>query len=359
VSGLSISITVPRRDFEVAADLLVAPGERLALFGPSGAGKTTVLDTVAGLVPPLRGAVRLGDELLSRPPARRRRLGPSGPTPAAIRHVSAVRQPPAVFPHLSVEANVAYGRSDPELVEQVIARLDLDGLRSSRPDSLSGGQIQRVALARALARRCRVLLLDEPFSGLDAPTRRSCREVVEARSEEDQAATVMVTHDLREAQAFGHRLAVIDAGSILAVGDPHELVSQPGTRRVAELVGYVSFLRVRDPAGRRRTLAIDQERFHIAGSHAGCPPERAGSWSTGGQDSPLHLQLSGRVLSCVAAGGRFEARLFVPAGATLSTSDGATFVTDEDSEVPAVVASPVPVGKERLAAATMPPTVAG
>jgi ABC-type sulfate/molybdate transport systems ATPase subunit len=359
VNSLSISITVPRRDFEVRADLLVAPGERLALFGPSGAGKTTVLETITGLVPPRRGAVRLGAELLSRPPARRRRLSPSGPTPAAVEHVSAVRQPPAVFLHMSVEANVAYGRSDPELVEQVVAHLDLEQVRRHRPGSLSGGQIQRVALARALARRFAVLLLDEPFSGLDAPTRRRCREVVERRAEEEQAATVMVTHDLREAQAFGHRLAVIDAGSLLAVGDPHELVSQPGTRRVAELVGYVSFLRVRDPAGSRLTLAVDQERFRIAGGHAECPPDRASSWSKGGPGAAVHLRLSGRVVSCVAAGGRFEARLFVPAGATLSTSDGATFVTEDDSEVPAVVASPVPVGKERLAAATMPPTVAG
>lgn len=358
MSALTISVVVPRRGLDVRADLVVAAGERIALFGPSGAGKTTLLDTVAGLVEPSEGEVKFGQELLSRPAMsrRRRRRAAGGPTEGAVRLVSIVRQPATVFPHVSVEANLGYGRSDPALVDAMLRCLELGPLRRARPGELSGGQVQRVALGRALARRFSVLLLDEPFSALDAPTRRLCREAVDERCSEEGAASVLVTHDLREAQGFGHRLAVIDGGAVLAEGDPHAVVADPGTRRVAELVGYVSFLRLRDRSGGVRTLAVDPDRFRIEAGGAGPPawPSSAAGSMGGGP----WLQVSGTVLSCRPSGTSFEARLLVPDGADVATAAGARYVTEGASEIPAVVTGAVPVGKEQVATATMPPVVA-
>jgi ABC-type Fe3+/spermidine/putrescine transport system ATPase subunit len=350
-SPLDISVTVARRGFDVVADLSLEPGERLAMFGPSGAGKTTIVDTVAGLTDPTRGAVRLGEEVLSRTPSSPSRWGRLArtlngvtPTDAAVRHVSLVRQPPALFPHLDVEANIAYGRSDPHLVHALLDRLELSKDRRARPGDLSGGQVQRVALGRALARPHSVLLLDEPVSALDPRLRALCLEVVAERCQQEDAAAVLVTHDLHEAQSFGGKMAVIDRGTILALGDPHEVVAAPPSRRVAELVGYRSFLRLRHASGSAGEveLAVDDSCLRLAedGQAAG------------------DLTIAGRAVSCVPMGSRFVVTLAVEAGTTVDLTFRGRWVTVLTCNFAILVTTPITLGKEILATTSMPPVVA-
>jgi molybdate transport system ATP-binding protein len=237
---LSVDVEVDRRDFTVRAALEVADGERVALFGPSGAGKTTVLEVIAGLVTPRQGQVRLGGRVLSAT-AR-----PRVDVPPWRRRVGLLRQDPGLFPHLSVRANLLYARSArSDELSALAAELDIAGLLSAMPARLSGGQRHRVALGRLLLAHCDALLLDEPFASLDAALRRSLTALVKDISSERTVASVLVTHQLADAQAFADRLAVIDEGAFLQVGAPDEVVLRPASRRVAELVGYLGFV----PAG--------------------------------------------------------------------------------------------------------------
>jgi ABC-type Fe3+/spermidine/putrescine transport system ATPase subunit len=350
--ALEISVTVPRRGFDVSVDLYVEPGERLALFGPSGAGKTTVVDTAAGFTDPSAGSVRLDDVVISRPAGAtaqagrrglRRTFSGSAPPAATVEHVSAVRQPATLFPHLDVASNVSYGRSDAALAARLTERLDLSEHRHARPSALSGGQVQRVALARALGRRFSLLLLDEPVSALDSATRSACYEVIADRCAEERAIAVLVTHELHEAQAFGDRLAIMDAGGVLAVGDPHALVAAPPTRRVAELVGYRSFLRLRDTTGGRQLeLAIDPAQLRPCDS----VPGDAG------------IALRGRVASCRPAGPRFLLSISVAKGTTVETTLSGSWVTALTCELPMLLTAPVTMGKETLVTAPWPPVFA-
>jgi ABC-type Fe3+/spermidine/putrescine transport system ATPase subunit len=350
--ALEIAVRVGRGDFDVAADLRIDPGERLALFGPSGAGKTTLLETIAGLVDPHSGAVRLGDEVLSRPahagtsrrraPALSRRIGGIAPPRAAVEHVSLVRQPPGLFPHLDVEQNIGYGRAVPALVATTMERLGLLAHRRARPRALSGGQAQRVAVARALARRFSVLLLDEPLSGLDPATRAICSELVRERCAEEGSAAVLVTHDLAEAQAFGDRMAVVDEGVVLALGNPHDVVASPGSRRVAEVVGYEAFLDLREVGGAGHLeLAFDSRTLQLSTGEAAA------------------LGVAGRVASCVPSGAGYLLALEVPAETEVRTEIEGRWVSASAARLPLVVTNDVPVGKEILAAAAALPVVAG
>ena len=161
---LEADVEVDRRDFTVAVALQVAPGERLALFGPSGAGKTTALEVIAGLVPPRRGRVVLAAGCSPRPRRRARAV------PPWQRRVGLLRQDPGAVPHLTVRQNLEYGagpRPDQARTERLAAELGIDGLLAAGPPRLSGGQAHRVALGRLLLARCETLLLDEPYTGLD------------------------------------------------------------------------------------------------------------------------------------------------------------------------------------------------
>jgi ABC-type sulfate/molybdate transport systems ATPase subunit len=281
---LSVDVEVDRREFTVRAALEVADGERVALFGPSGAGKTTVLEAIAGLVT-LRGHVSLSDRVLTStsehvdvPPWRRR--------------VGLLRQDPGLFPHLSVRANLLYARSarEDELAE-LAAQLDIAALLSAMPARLSGGQRHRVALGRLLLAHCDALLLDEPFASLDAALRRSLTALVKDISSERMVASVLVTHQLADAQAFADRLAVIDEGLILQIGAPDEVVLRPASRRVAELVGYLGFV----PAGGAPGSA--------AGVVAGVHPERV----IAGADPDRGLVVTGTVTAARPSGAGWEA----------------------------------------------------
>ena len=214
---LKADVEVDRREFTVRAAIEVAPGERLALFGPSGAGKTTLLETIAGLVQPRSGLIELAGRTLTRTSA------PRVAVPSWQRRVGLLRQDPGLFPHLSVRDNLGYARTGDagggELPE-LAAALGIGHLLAAMPARLSGGQQHRAALARLLLARRDALLLDEPYSGLDAVLRRTLTSLVVRLVTERSVPAVLVTHELADAQAFANRLAILDHGGVLQVGEP-------------------------------------------------------------------------------------------------------------------------------------------
>ncbi len=257
---LDADVEVDRREFTVRAHLHVAPGERLALFGPSGAGKTTLLEVIAGLVAPRRARIELGGRVLTStaPPVRA--------VPPWQRRVGLLRQDPGLFPHLSVRDNLRYAPSaTPSTAElsALASTLGIESLLPAMPARLSGGQAHRVALGRLLLAHCDTLLLDEPYTGLDTTLRRTLTTLVGSLVAERSIPAVLVAHELADAQAFADRLAVIDRGELLQIGEPHEVVLHPASRRVAELVGYLGFV----PSG-EVVAGVHPERV-IAGAAAG------------------------------------------------------------------------------------------
>jgi molybdate transport system ATP-binding protein len=282
---LEADVEVDRREFRLSAAFAVAAGERLALFGPSGAGKTTILEAIAGLVDPGRGTVVLNGRVLTRTAAPRRQV------PPWQRRVGLLRQDPALFPHLSVRQNLSYAPAagtGREEIARIAERLGLAGLLDDRPARLSGGQAHRVALGRLLASRCDALLLDEPYTGLDAGLRRDLTELVREQVAARQVPSVLVAHELEAAQAFADRLAVLDRGQILQTGPPAEVVAAPAARRVAELVGYRSFV----PAAEGGASVV-----------AGVHPDRV----VAGRQPGRGLVLAGPVRSCRPSGAGWEA----------------------------------------------------
>lgn len=294
---LSVDVEVDRRDFTVAVALEVAPGERVALFGPSGAGKTTVLEAVAGLVTPRRGLIELNGRVLTSTAA------PAVDVPPWRRHVGLVRQDPGLFPHLSVRANLLYARSARAAELPAIAReLDVAGLLSAMPARLSGGQRHRVALGRLLLAHCDALLLDEPFASLDAVLRRSLTALVKDICAERSVASVLVTHQLADAQAFADRLAVIDAGSVVQAGEPDQIVLRPASRRVAELVGYLGFVPVSSGAAGSSGSAGAVDGVVAGRVVAGVHPDRV----VPGADPDRGLVVTGTVTAARPSGAGWE-----------------------------------------------------
>ena len=220
-------------------DLEVGPGEMCALLGPSGCGKTTTLRLISGFEQLDRGVITIaGREVaragngqgLSEPPERRR--------------VGMVFQDYALFPHLSVRENVAFGLSRHEraAADAALALVGLDAYGSRMPGQLSGGQQQRVALARALAPQPDILLLDEPFSNLDASMRERVRTEVRNILRAAGATAILVTHDQDEAFTFADRLAIMLHGTIAQVGPPEEVYLSPRSREVADFLGDAQYL---------------------------------------------------------------------------------------------------------------------
>lgn len=222
-------------------ELPATPGRVAVLFGPSGAGKTTVLRCLAGLDRPEPGRVVFHGETWCDS-ARRVFLPPQQ------RRVGLLFQDYALFPHLSAEQNVQYGLSHlPAAERQLRSRalfrlLHLEGLERRRPRELSGGQQQRVALARALAIRPRLLLLDEPLSALDAPSRELLRGELRRLLRELGMPTVVVTHDRLEALALGDDLVAMEAGRVCQVGPVAEVFNHPTELAVARMTGIESVL---------------------------------------------------------------------------------------------------------------------
>ncbi|HET6414500.1 MAG TPA: ABC transporter ATP-binding protein [Anaeromyxobacter sp.] len=218
------------------------------LFGPSGSGKTTVLRALAGLDRPDEGTIAFAGETWFDG-ARKVFVPPQA------RGVGLLFQEGAVFPHLSVEGNVGYGlgrlgrNERAARVNELAGWLRIAHLMRRRPAELSGGERQRVALARALAPRPRLLLLDEPLSALDAPTREALRAELRSLLERSGVPAVVVTHDRAEALALGDRLAVLVNGTIKQVGPVQEVFSSPADVEVALVVGTENVLSARRVGG--------------------------------------------------------------------------------------------------------------
>ena len=242
-------------------DLEAARGEFLALLGPSGCGKTTALRLIAGFEHPDAGTVEVGGELVSDADH------PGGRwVPPEGRRVGMVFQDYALFPHLSVARNVAFGlprtmRDRQRRVDAALATVGLGGLGERTPDRLSGGQQQRVALARALVPEPEVILLDEPFSNLDAELRASVREEVRQILRQAGATAVLVTHDQEEALSIADRVAVMLDGRIVQAGPPEELYHRPASRAIADFVGDAQFL-PGEATGRRALTALGEIPLH-------------------------------------------------------------------------------------------------
>jgi len=229
---LDLDITSELRAFGVALKLAVGE-EVVALVGPSGAGKTTALRAVAGLHRPDRGRIACGAAVWFARGEGARAVD----LPPEARSVGYVPQHHALFPHLSVAANVAFSGADAATVASLLARLRIDHLAAERPGRLSGGERQRVALARALARAPEVLLLDEPLAALDAHTRRVVRDELAGELRGLGIPTLLVTHDFADATALADRVAVIVEGTLRQLGTPAELLAAPADRFVVALTG--------------------------------------------------------------------------------------------------------------------------
>jgi iron(III) transport system ATP-binding protein len=219
-------------------DVEVAEGATLALLGPSGCGKTTLLRIIAGLETADAGTVVVGDRTLT---------GPGQMVPPERRRIGMVFQDWALFPHLSVARNVGFGlpraeRKQSPRIDAALELVGLGGMGDRSPSTLSGGQQQRVALARAIAPRPSVLLLDEPFSNLDAALRGQIRTEIHQLLVELGITTVFVTHDQDEAFVLGDTVAVIADGRVVQSGPPAELYETPATRWLAGFVGDANFL---------------------------------------------------------------------------------------------------------------------
>ncbi|GAB3447257.1 ABC transporter ATP-binding protein [Phycicoccus ginsengisoli] len=223
-------------------DLQVPSGTTTAILGPSGCGKTTLLRVIAGFQPADEGTVTLGDTVV---------VGPGRWVSPERRGIGYVAQEGNLFPHLTVGQNVSYGlpRAARRAGERVTELLELVGLSpdlaARRPDQLSGGQQQRVALARALARKPTLVLLDEPFSSLDAGLRATTREAVSDALAHEGVTVVLVTHDQAEALSFADQVAIMHEGRFSQVGTPSQVYATPTDRHAAAFLGDAVFLRGR------------------------------------------------------------------------------------------------------------------
>jgi iron(III) transport system ATP-binding protein len=220
-------------------DLTVADGEIVCLVGPSGCGKTTALRLAAGLEHLRHGEIWIGDDVVA---SADRDLAPED------RGVGLVFQDFALFPHMTVFENIAFGlrHFDPRVrrgkVTTLLGQVGLGAYSDKYPHMLSGGEQQRVALARALAPEPHVLLLDEPFSGLDIRLREEVRDETLRILRDAGAAALLVTHDAEEAMYMGDRIAVLQGGRVVQAGTPEEIYRNPASAFVAKFLGDVNWL---------------------------------------------------------------------------------------------------------------------
>ena len=259
-------------------DLEVRDGEFFSMLGPSGSGKTTTLRLIAGFEMPTAGRVLLhGEDVSARPPFER--------------DVNTVFQDYALFPHMSVGDNVAYGlmvrkvpRAEREQrVRDALRMVRLEGFEARRPNQLSGGQRQRVAIARALVNRPRVLLLDEPLGALDLKLRQEMQIELKAIQQAVGITFIYVTHDQEEALTMSDRLAVFNEGRIEQIGAPAEVYERPATRFVAGFVGTSNLLAgavARTIVGQTGTFTVRPEKIHIAEPNEGLAADEIGAPGT-------------------------------------------------------------------------------
>jgi len=249
--------------------LEIGDGEFVSLLGPSGCGKTTTLRLLAGFLQPDAGEIRVDGKMVS---------SASLLVPPERRNMSMIFQSYAVWPHMTVAQNVAYGLKFKKLSKQdidakvtkLLGVVHLTELKDRYSAELSGGQQQRVALARALVVEPQILLMDEPLSNLDANLREEMRFEIRRLHEEFKITTVYVTHDQAEAMATSDRVAVLNRGRLVQVGCPAEIFDRPKTRFVAEFVGKANILTGR-MEGDGHLLLADGVKIRLNGAAAPAP----------------------------------------------------------------------------------------
>jgi iron(III) transport system ATP-binding protein len=250
--------------------LTIPAGELVTLLGPSGCGKTTTLRMIAGLEVPSAGAIRIAGEDVTR-------------LSASERQVSMVFQSYALFPHLTVLENVAYGLVAQRLpraqalarAEEGLSRVGLAGLGARHPGALSGGQQQRVAVARALVLEPKVLLVDEPLSNLDARLRRQLRDQIRRLQQELGLTAVYVTHDQEEALSVSDRIVLMEQGSVAQQGPPRVLYEAPNSAFVARFIGEANLLPARIVEVRAGVARVDVAGLELSIEARGLEPGAA------------------------------------------------------------------------------------
>jgi putative spermidine/putrescine transport system ATP-binding protein/putrescine transport system ATP-binding protein len=305
----------------------VAPGEALCLLGPSGCGKTTTIRMIAGLEQPASGSIWIGGNDVTRAPPQARNIG-------------LVFQDYALFPHMTVAENIAFGlrhRNAPKSaiaprVQEALALVQLQNFAGRRPSQLSGGQQQRVAVARALATRPAVLLLDEPLSNLDAKLRTELRIQLRTMLREVGITSIMVTHDQEEAMGLADRIIVMNQGGIEQIGRPLDVYDAPATRFVAEFLGHSNWLagQVGAAAGPALTefrLQSGEIILAAAPDHPGAPgfdlclrPERISVGAAGTLGGGNRNVLRGHVRQVEALGAHLHLHLGLATGEYLLAS---------------------------------------
>ncbi len=326
----SIELRDVRKTFGavVAVDgvsLAVGRGEFLTLLGPSGCGKTTTLRMIGGFELPTSGEIAIDGE-------------PMGNRPPHQRPVNTVFQNYALFPHLTVGQNVAYGlemagvpkAERQRRVGDALEMVRLPQVEKRKPAELSGGQQQRVALARALVNRPAVLLLDEPLGALDLKLRKAMQLELKLLNREVGATFVYVTHDQEEALTMSDRIAVMNAGRVLQVGAPEEIYERPGSRFVADFIGQTNFLRVEILAmdlGEATVRTLDGQVLHC-GIAGGAPtsgpatlavrPEKVGVAGDGDEEARRGSnRLEGTLAETIYLGTHTQWVVALPVGDTV------------------------------------------
>lgn len=288
-------------------NLDIARGEFLTLLGPSGSGKTTTMMMLAGFEFPTSGSIFVGDRLINDVPPERRNAG-------------MVFQNYALFPHMTVAQNIAFGlemlgkpKADiSRTTAEMLALVKMEPMAGRKITQISGGQQQRVALARALAPKPQVLLLDEPLSALDLQLRKEMQIELKKLQQETGITFIFVTHDQEEALTMSDRVAVMDRGRILQIGSPQEIYQSPSNRFVASFIGEINLLNARaekggfavagcgtlkatSPAAAKAksqvTLAIRPERIILGKPGKGMLPGKVENIVFHGTDTIYHLRL--------------------------------------------------------------------
>ncbi len=285
-----------------AVDLEIVPGEFFAMLGPSGSGKTTCLRLIAGFEQPTSGHIEIfGERADGVPPYRR--------------NVNTVFQDYALFPHLNVLDNVAYGlmvkgvgkAERLKAAEDALQLVRLPGYGARRPGQLSGGQRQRVALARALVNRPKVLLLDEPLGALDLKLRENMQEELKLLQKSLGITFIFVTHDQGEALSMADRVAVFSDGAIRQIGAPQEIYQRPASRFVADFVGSSNVLPpdfVQRYSGQRRWGSLRPEAIRVAREAGGDGvPARVTALNYLGASTRLGLDVDGLRLHATLPAG--------------------------------------------------------
>jgi len=257
-------------------DLEVREGEFVTLLGPSGCGKTTTLRTIAGFYQPDEGEVYFNDRLMNNVPPNKR-------------NTSMCFQSYALFPHMNVRDNIAFGlkmRKIPQdeqkrRVDKALGMLSLEGLERRKPGQLSGGQQQRVALARAIVTEPDILLFDEPLSNLDAKLRVQVRVEIREMQKRLGITSIYVTHDQDEALAISDRIVVMNQGRIEQIGDPHSIYLRPKTSFVADFIGLANIFegRVAGREGDRIEIDAPFGRIRALGAGSAAKPGEAVKFS--------------------------------------------------------------------------------